>query len=168
MSNLQDFLEMKKYYLDVIKEKDQRITELEKELAVLKQKYNKVNDNLKNLTEEVENNFVDGQDYEQLKQQLEEKDKEIKEINKNFIQAIHDWKELCVGKDKKIIDLEKIISSMEEQDMTFHNQLAIQELEKVKKWVSDHTQDFWSCENDDLDTELYEFIDNQIKELKGE
>lgn len=32
MSNLQDFLEMKKYYLDVIKEKDQRIAELEQDL----------------------------------------------------------------------------------------------------------------------------------------
>lgn len=36
MSNLQDFLEMKKYYLDVIKEKDQRIAELEQELAKYK------------------------------------------------------------------------------------------------------------------------------------
>ena len=31
MSNLQDFLEMKKYYLDVIKEKDQRLAELEQD-----------------------------------------------------------------------------------------------------------------------------------------
>lgn len=35
MSNLQDFLEMKKYYLDVIKEKDQRIAELEQDLVEL-------------------------------------------------------------------------------------------------------------------------------------
>ena len=38
MESLQDFLEMKKYYLGIIKDKDQRITELEQELAELKQK----------------------------------------------------------------------------------------------------------------------------------
>lgn len=47
-----------------------RIAELEKELAELKEKYNKTNEKLKNITEEIDNNFVDGQDYEKLKQEL--------------------------------------------------------------------------------------------------
>ena len=47
------------------KQKDQRIAELEQEL-------NKANEKLKNITEEVENNFVHGQDYEKLKQELAE------------------------------------------------------------------------------------------------
>lgn len=38
MEDLQEFLGMKKYYLNMIKEKDQRIAELEKELAELKEK----------------------------------------------------------------------------------------------------------------------------------
>lgn len=38
MESLQEFLEMKKYYLDIIKDKDQRIAELEQELAELKEK----------------------------------------------------------------------------------------------------------------------------------
>ena len=81
MSNLQDFLEMKKYYLDVIKEKDKRIAELEQELAELKQTYNKANEKLKNITEELENNFVDGQELNDLR---EEKDKLIYELEKEL------------------------------------------------------------------------------------
>lgn len=45
---------------------------LEQELAELKEKYNKASEKLKNITEEVENNFVHGQDYEELKQELTE------------------------------------------------------------------------------------------------
>ena len=67
-----DKISMKKYYLNIIKDKDQRIAELEQELAKLKEKYNKANEKLKNITEEVENNIVDGQDYEKLKQELAE------------------------------------------------------------------------------------------------
>lgn len=37
--------------------------------------------------------------------------------------------------------------------------------EKIREWAAEHTLDFWTCENDDLDAELYEFLD-QIE--KGE
>lgn len=49
---------------------NKRIAELEQELAELKEKYNKTNEKLKNITEEIDNNFVHGQDYEKLKQEL--------------------------------------------------------------------------------------------------
>ena len=49
-------------------EKDDKIKQLEAKLAELKEKYNKASEKLKNITEEVENNFVHGQDYEKLKQ----------------------------------------------------------------------------------------------------
>ena len=42
------------------------------------------------------------QTIDQLKQQLAEKQKTIDEINKEFVQAIHDWKTLCAEKDKEI------------------------------------------------------------------
>lgn len=42
-------------------------------------------------------------EIKQLKQQLAEKQNAIDEINKEFAQAIHDWKVLCVEKDKEII-----------------------------------------------------------------
>ena len=118
-----------------------------------------------------------------LQKQLEEKQNTIDEINKEFVQSVKDWKALCAEKDKEIEKLKQQNTLLEnengklakelivknykkaQKEVSFGTQLAIQELEKVKKWVADHTQDFWSCENDDLDTELYDFIDNQIKEL---
>lgn len=102
-------------------------------------------------------------EIQQLKQQLAEKQNTIDEINKEFVQAVHDWKTLCAEKDKHIIELENKISSMEEQDMIFHNQLAIQELEKVKEYMnSEYGYD--CCADVSI---VDEFIDNQIKELKG-
>lgn len=44
---------------------------------------------------------------------------------------------------------------------------AIEQLEKVKGLIANHTLELWTCENDDIDVVLYEEIDNQIKELKG-
>lgn len=41
----------------------------------------------------------------QLKQQLAEKQNTIDEINKEFVQAIHDWKALCAERDKEIEEL---------------------------------------------------------------
>lgn len=51
----------------------------------------------------------------ELQKQLEEKQKTIDEINKEFVQAVHDWKALCAEKDKE------------------KTQLTIQKLEKVQK-----------------------------------
>lgn len=36
--------------------------------------------------------------------------------------------------------------------------------EEIREWVVEHTLDFWTCENDDLDAELYEFLDQIEKE----
>lgn len=49
-----------------------REKQLEQEFAELKEKYNKASEKLKNITEEIDNNFVHGQDYEKLKQELAE------------------------------------------------------------------------------------------------
>ena len=38
----------------------------------------------------------------------------------------------------------------------------------MKGLIANHTQELWTCENDDIDVVLYEEIDNQINELKGE
>ena len=83
---------------------------------------------------------------DQLKQQLDEEDKEI---------------------DEKMMSFEKRCQEYYKSD-EYKKDFAIQELEKVKVWIIEHTQDFWTCENDDLDTDLYDYIDQQIKELKGE
>lgn len=46
-------------------------------------------------------------EIKQLEQQLTEKQNAIDEINKEFAQAIHDWKVLCVEKDKEIEKLKQ-------------------------------------------------------------
>ena len=60
-----DKLSMIKYLKELLKQKDQRIAELEQEL-------NKANEKLKNIREEINMNFLDGQDYNNLKQKLAE------------------------------------------------------------------------------------------------
>lgn len=45
--------------------------------------------------------------FKQLKQQLAEKQNTINEINKEFVQAIHDWKTLCAKKDNEIETMKK-------------------------------------------------------------
>lgn len=49
-------------------------------------------------------------EIERLKQQLEEKQKTINEINKEFVQAVHDWEALCKKKDKEISRLKERLS----------------------------------------------------------
>lgn len=45
-----------------------------------------------------------------LRQQLSEKQNTIDEINKEFVQSIHDWKALCAEKDKEIERLKERLS----------------------------------------------------------
>lgn len=47
---------------------------------------------------------INGLEYQidQLKQQLAKKQNTIDEINKEFVQAVHDWKALCAEKDKEL------------------------------------------------------------------
>ena len=99
-----------------------------------------------------------------LRQQLAEKQNTIDEINKEFVQSIHDWKALCAEKDKEISKLQASCQQVK-------TQLAIQELEKVKEDCFNQKElvDFGyvACFMVDI-ADILEIIDNQIKELKGE
>ena len=104
-----------------------------------------------------------------LQKQLEEKQKTIDEINKEFVQAVHDWKTLCAEKDKEIEKLKTkqkpiVMHSkenyyfLEEENIKLHfaqKQLAIQELEKVKNFVDGRTY-------------CADYINKRIQDLKGE
>ena len=95
-----------------------------------------------------------------LQHRLEEKDKEIEDLS------------------LQIANFNSKITQMEEQDMIFHNQLAIHELEKVKNLAVVLLEGF--CHSIHYSQkefrghryiEFYDLIrgiDNQIKELKGE
>ena len=109
------------------------------------------------------------QQIDRLKQQLAEKQKTIDEINKEFVQAIHDWKALCAEKDKKIELLNAMISTLPEHD----KEIKEYELEKVKNYFIEECEDGDGIKTEDrvIKKDIYEvadFIENQIKELKGQ
>ena len=104
-----------------------------------------------------------------LQKQLEEKQKTIGEINREFVQAVHDWKALCAEKDKKIELLNAMISTLPEHD----KEIKEYELEKVKNYFIEECEDGDGIKTEDrvIKKDIYEvadFIENQIKELKGQ
>lgn len=60
---------------ELLEQKDQRIAELEAKLAESETKRKSLEEKVKFLTEEKEENFVDGQKYNELKEQLVESEK---------------------------------------------------------------------------------------------
>ncbi len=116
-------------------------------------------------------------EIQQIKQQLAEKQNTINEINKEFVQAVHDWKALCAEKDKEIETLKQELEEINAgYDFTYEQssgaikelkqnqiQLAIQELEKVKDYICDCTY----IKEPDY-TNVRRKIDQQINDLRGE
>lgn len=92
-------------------------------------------------------------DVEVTEQQLEEKQKTIDEINKEFVQAVHDWKTLCAEKDKEISKLQascQVKMQLKDKTKMMSNEEHCYQ-QKVVSWLDICNQ-----------------INNQIKELKGE
>lgn len=105
-------------------------------------------------------------EYRLCKKQLAEKDKEIDDLNKEFVCAVHDWKEIVKKKDKQIVELE-------EHDIVFHNQLAVEQLEKVKEKFNgkrpiDDLASEVGLELGYTATQIQNYIDQLIAEIKGE
>ena len=119
----------------------------------------------------------------ELQKQLTEKQNTIDEINKEFVQAVHDWKALCAEKDKEIEDMDKdlvfnaneIKRLIQEKKRLKQNQtqLAITELEKVKNTLKHfcniHSDEYYGvkAEVKGIELDVCESIDYQIKALKG-
>ena len=93
----------------------------------------------------------------ELKQQLAEKDEQLR-VKIGSMKS-NDFIKMCLQCGLMIDVKEK-----DNQDKIL---FAIEQLEKVKGLIANHTQELWTCENDDIDVVLYEEIDNQINELKG-
>ena len=83
------------------------------------------------------------QQIDRLKQQLAEKDKEIEDCKRNELYE----------ENMKILAVKN------------QTQLAIQELEKVKDWLNEPFDEDGCFK---IGGDLIDFIDQQIKELKGE
>ena len=169
---------------DYFKQLKQQLDEKDKEIAHLKEKDNyHLRYELAGADETITN----------LKQQLAEKQNTINEINKEFVQAVHDWKALCAEKDKEIEKLKQQYTILEnengklttelimdkykkaQKEVSFGKQLAIQELEKLRNdiWELDigdyYFQNGGILENIKIKrADVLKLIDQQIKELKGE
>ena len=108
-------------------------------------------------TEHKRINLAGAEKVKELKQQLADAEDHIDALELQ----LREQYQLVDEKDKEVEDLENKISLMQEQDMIFHNQLAIQELEKVKDWCK-----FSTNVSVDLYAEIRSLIDQRIKELK--
>lgn len=141
----------KSYAINRIAELNEQIVEMTAEQSETMRYLNKLRDNNK-----------------QLKQQLEEKDKEIEKLKQQYTILENEngklTTELIMGKYKKA-----------QKEVSFGKQLAIQELEKLRDKVVESSEkivDTVECIQDfHSGITLGRFkriIDQQIKELKGE
>lgn len=146
-------------------EKDQQIADLEAKLAESESKRKILEEKVKWLSEENEECFVDGQKYNELREQ---KDKEIQEL-----------KQQLAEKEKEIESLKHFkvtIGTMETNQVdisstTYTDQdkisFALEQLEKAKSFCISAEDNGW-CVTHKNWLEIVEYIDNQIKAIKGE
>lgn len=93
-------------------------------------------------------------EVKELKQQIEEKDKEIERLKQEL-------EETNAGYDFTYEQSSGAIKELKQNQI----QLAIQELEKVKDWLNEPFDEDGCFKNGG---DLIDYIDQQIKELKGE
>ena len=181
-------------FVGVLNEQDQQITELEAKLA----ESEKIGKGFIELYEkEQHKNYELFKEVNQLKQQLAEKDGEIERLKQNYDEVWEDTyfsvredfelnnncnecrrcyaeefsKQLAEKESllEKIMSGEYIPANIAEKSLKLRNQAIIAELEKVK----DKTDALMFKINNMnyfimVKEELYDFIDQQIKKLKGE
>ena len=170
-----------------------KIGQAEAEINQLKQQLAKKDKEINSLIVDYEKRISQEQELmSNMEHLLTEKQNTIDEINKEFLQAVHDWKALCAEKDKEIerlknlfeLNNEVVINQGKEifdlrvqvlQQNQNQTQLAIQELEKVKARIekrNNGTQNAnYSIQYKDgysgCCADIEDQINNQIKELKG-
>ena len=142
-----------------IQQLKQQLAEKDKEIAHLKEKDNyHLRYELAGADETITN----------LKQQLEEKNKEIERLK--FFERIYYQNQLQASQE----DINKLFQSAYQSPIAVGlNEIAIQELEKVKNYFIEECEDGDGIKTEDrvIKKDIYEvadFIENQIKELKGE
>ena len=113
--------------------------------------------NVDELKQQLEESFTE-EDVESL---IEDRDKTIKFMQKELAEKDKEIERLNTIKNNAIecADLFKVALSVRQKD------LAIQELEKVKDWLNEPFDEDGCFKNGG---DLIDYIDQQIKELKGE
>ena len=192
-----EWLQRKDLLIDRLNIQDQKIKELQQEITKLKQKaiVPKFDvsqtiffiNNDRQIEHGVINTILTGQDtFEKwvkysvyLGQEYEDDIRFVDKDEEDIFATKAEAERKLVEKEKEISEYVKIVDDLHKQlsdkcdfcDKTKDQDkisFAIEQLEKVKGLIANHTQELWTCENDDIDLVLYEEIDNQIKELKGE
>ena len=112
----------------------------------------------------------------ELKQQLANKEIDLS-LARNEINTLRTNLEIAQEHDNivcgQLIEKCKEIAFLEEQDMIFHNQLAVEQLKKAKKLLYDNAWWVGDTEYDYIDdyavcwSNIEKVINNQIREIKG-
>ena len=160
----------------ILKDKDNEILELKRQLQEKEGKSNAKNDELKNaeinkkLNNEIEDlkKKLEGKDNEinNLKKNLEEKDNEIKKI-KEEIDSESNKK--SVEKDNEINDLKKKLEEKDNEINDLKKKLEEKELQINKEAVSEKKEEIKNEEKDKEISELKKNVeekDNEINDLK--
>lgn len=150
---------------------EQQIADLEAKLAESESKRKSLEEKVKFLTEETEENFVDGQKYNELKQQLDEKEKEIEQLkkfddlNRNFFALFR----TAFKEPNKVDDLFNTLKTIQEKQDQDKISFAVEQLELAKEKIIkvpmtdyDLSRNFEKMYKQDAIRQ----IDNQIKQLK--
>lgn len=133
-----------------------------------------MSDKVINKIEKVDNTYIFEtyekplrQQIEDLKYKLAEKDKEIERIKQIAIDINRDNNQLRESLEEySKVNMPAVLANRENKQ--YQNQKAIEELEKLKDTIyQDNLEHGYLDESVDIYS-LAEYIDNRIKELKGE
>lgn len=106
-------------------------------------------------------------EIQQLKRQLAEKDKEIESLKKVDNIWFDSYQNELDGLRNQLKEKDKEIEWLKEQDGEYHNALAIQELEKFRAKLVNRFSPV-ELSYTEYAQKLFEELNQQIKELKGE
>lgn len=142
---------------------DDRIAELVKENAELKQQLAEKDNTITNLIED------STASKELLNQQLEEKEKEIEKLKQRLKDTIKIYSDDFVEKDKELKELRfqarnifPLVENLEDKVNKDKISFAVEKLEKVRSFAYNTFKEFGCFD----ETDLEHILDNQIEELK--
>ena len=155
----------------LLNQQDREINRLTKMLYTTTKHADKLNEENNKLNKIIKANIISAdkvvKENQQLKQQLAEKEKEIEQLkkfddlNKTFFELFR----TAFKEPDKVDDLFNTLKTIQEK----HNQdkisFAVEQLGKIKRYIDDNA---YYIDEINFGEEINEYIDNQIKELKGD
>ena len=153
-----DVSESPKILVDLLNQQDKHIKKLQEE------------NKKANINNYLADYWLAEKEKQQLKEQLVEKDKEIEQLkkfddlNKTFFNLFR----AAFKGPNKIDDLFNTLKTIQEKQDQDKISFAVEQLEKVKNYMITDEKDMFGANYLMNSGYVLEFIDNQIKELKGD